>query len=89
MGTMDPVNASVSFAQSTGPLSLEAAALETYFAGLHAGAQRQTAWWAAMAPHLPMPPQLAGALVTGQTPRPTSRSTPRAGPPTRWSCAPR
>ena len=37
MGTMKLVNASVAFAQSPGPLSLEAAALETYFGGLHAG----------------------------------------------------
>jgi len=65
MGTMNLVNASVAFAQSPGPLSLEAAALETYFGGLHAGAQHQSAWWAAMAPHLPLPPQLAGAVVTG------------------------
>jgi sortase A len=65
MGTMSLVNASVAFAQSPGPLSLEAAALETYFGGLHAGAQRQTGWWTAMAPDLPMPAQLAGAAVTG------------------------
>jgi hypothetical protein len=44
---------------------LEAAALETYFGGLHAGAQHQRAWWAAMAPSLPLPPDLAGAMVTG------------------------
>jgi sortase A len=65
MGTMNLVNASVAFAQSPGPLSLEAAALETYFGGLHAGAQRQTAWWSAMAPGRPMPPQLSGATVVG------------------------
>ena len=65
MGTMKLVNASVAFAQSPGPLSLEAAALETYFGGLHAGAQNQWKWWAAMAPHLPLPPELAGAVVTG------------------------
>ena len=65
MGTMKLVNASVAFAQSPGPLSLEAAALQTYFGGLHAAAQRQAAWWAAMAPRLPLPPQLAGAAVTG------------------------
>ena len=65
MGTMNLVNASVAFSQSPGPLSLEAAALETYFGGLHAGAQHQSAWWAAMAPHLPLPPQLTGAVVTG------------------------
>jgi sortase A len=65
MGRMNLVNASVSFAQSPGPLSLEAAALETYFGGLHAAAQHQAAWWAAMAPRLPMPPQLNGATVTG------------------------
>ena len=65
MGTMKLVNASVGFAQSPGPLSLEAAALETYFGGLRAGAQHQVAWWAAMAPGLPLPPDLAGAVVTG------------------------
>jgi LPXTG-site transpeptidase (sortase) family protein len=65
MGTMHLVNPSVAFAQSPGPLSLEAAALETYFGGLHAGAQQQNAWWAVMAPHLPLPPDLAGAVVTG------------------------
>ncbi|HVB92399.1 MAG TPA: class D sortase [Acidimicrobiales bacterium] len=64
MGTMQLVNASVAFAQSPGPLSLEAAALQTYFGGLHAGAQRQAAWWAVLAPGVPMPPGLAGATVT-------------------------
>jgi sortase A len=65
MGTMQLVNASVAFAQSPGPLSLEAAALETYFGGLHSGAQRQAAWWAALAPGVAMPPDLTGATVTG------------------------
>jgi LPXTG-site transpeptidase (sortase) family protein len=65
MGTMQLVNASVAFAQSPGPLSLEAAALQTYFGGLHAGAQRQDAWWAALAPGVAMPPELSGATITG------------------------
>jgi sortase A len=65
MGTMQLVNASVSFAQSPAPLSLEAAALETYFGGLHAGAQRQATWWSAIAPGVAMPPLLNGATVTG------------------------
>jgi len=65
MGTMNLVDASVAFAQSPGPLSLEAAGLETYFGGLHAAAQHQAAWWAAMAPGLPLPRQLDGAAVTG------------------------
>jgi sortase A len=65
MGTMQLVNASIGFAQSPGPLALEAAALEAYFGGLHAGAQDQQAWWAAIAPGLAMPPQLAGASVAG------------------------
>jgi sortase A len=65
MGTMELVNASVAFSQSPAPLSLEAAALQTYFGGQHAGAQRQADWWAAVAPGLAMPPQLAGAVVTG------------------------
>jgi sortase A len=63
MGTMSLVDASVAFAQSPGPLSLEAAALETYFGGLHSGAQRNTAWWHVLAPDLAMPPQLDGAAV--------------------------
>jgi sortase A len=64
MGTMNLVNAAVSFAQSPGPLSLEAAALNTYFGGLHSGAQRNTQFWGAMAPGVPMPPQLAGASIS-------------------------
>ena len=64
MGTMNLVGASVAFAQSPGPLSLEAAALETYFGGLHAGAQRQATWWHALAPGLAMPPALDGGRVT-------------------------
>ncbi|HEY1650423.1 MAG TPA: class D sortase [Acidimicrobiales bacterium] len=64
MGTMNLVNASVSFAQSPGPLSLEAAALDTYFGGLHSGAQRNTQFWDAMAPTVPMPPQLDGASIS-------------------------
>ena len=65
MGTMHLVNASVAFAQSPGPLSLEAAALETYFGALHAGDQRQASWWSTIAPGVGMPPQLSGAAVTG------------------------
>jgi LPXTG-site transpeptidase (sortase) family protein len=65
MGTMQLVNSSVAFAQSPGPLTLEHAALNTYFGGWHAGAQRQTAWWSALAPGVAMPPQLSGA---GQNP---------------------
>jgi sortase A len=64
MGTMNLVNASVSFAQSPGPLSLEAAALTTYVGGLHSSAQRNTQFWGAMAPGVPMPPQLAGASIS-------------------------
>jgi len=65
MGTMKLVNASVAFAQSPGPLSLEAAALQTYFGALHAGAQQQMSWWSALAPRVEMPPELKGAVVTG------------------------
>jgi sortase A len=64
MGKMNLVNASVSFAQSPGPLSLEAAALDTYFGGLHAGAQQNSQFWGAMAPGVAMPPQLDGASVS-------------------------
>jgi LPXTG-site transpeptidase (sortase) family protein len=65
MGTMQLVNDSLAFAQSPGPLALEAAALQAYFGGLHAGAQGQPAWWAALAPGVAMPPELDGATVTG------------------------
>jgi sortase A len=65
MGTMNLVGASQAFAQSPEPLSLEAAALETYFGGLHAVAQGQAVWWSALAPGVPMPPTLAGASVSG------------------------
>jgi LPXTG-site transpeptidase (sortase) family protein len=64
MGSMSLVNAAVSFAQSPGPLSLEAAALETYFGGLHAADQRNAAFWGAIAPGVAMPPQLSGASIS-------------------------
>jgi LPXTG-site transpeptidase (sortase) family protein len=64
MGTMSLVNASVSFAQSPGPLSLEAAALETYFGGLHAAVQQNPGFWGALAPGVAMPPPLDGASVS-------------------------
>ncbi len=63
MGTMRLVDASVSFAQSPGPLSLEAAALETYFGGLHAADQQNAEFWGALAPGVAMPPQLDGASI--------------------------
>jgi LPXTG-site transpeptidase (sortase) family protein len=64
MGTMSLVNAAVGFAQSPGPLSLEAAALETYFGGLHAADQQNAQFWGALAPGVAMPPQLGGASVS-------------------------
>jgi LPXTG-site transpeptidase (sortase) family protein len=65
MGTMQLVNSSIAFAQSPGPLALEAAALEAYFGGLHSGADNQPAWWSAIAPGVTMPPELTGATVVG------------------------
>ncbi len=64
MGTMTLVRASERFAQSPGPLSLEAAALETYFGGLHAATQQNAAFWGAVAPAAPMPVALDGATVS-------------------------
>jgi len=64
MGTMQLVNSSVAFSQSPGPLSIEAAALASYFGGFHAGAQQNQSWWATLAPGLPMPPQLMGASAS-------------------------
>ena len=46
-------------------------------------------WWAAMAPRLPMPPQLAGAAVTGHDAPLDVEIDSSGGTPTRWSCAPR
>ena len=89
MGTMKLVNASVAFSQSPAPLSLEAAALETYFGGLHAGAQRQAAWWAALAPAWPCRRSSPGRSSPGMTPRSTWRSTRRAGTRPRSCCVPR
>jgi LPXTG-site transpeptidase (sortase) family protein len=64
MGTMSLVNSSMSFAQSPGPLSLEAAALETYFGGLHSAAQRNSGFWTAIAPRAIVPEQLIGATIS-------------------------
>lgn len=67
MGTMtltgDPP---ASWVQSPGPMALEGAALEAYFGGLHAAAQEQPSWWAAIAaPGLVMPPALVGGRIIG------------------------
>lgn len=65
MGTMTLDGAtSPQWAQSPGPLALEAAALEAYFGGLHAAAQGRPGWWRAIAdPGVPMPGPLVGAAV--------------------------
>jgi LPXTG-site transpeptidase (sortase) family protein len=63
IGTMSIVDAPVDFAQSPGPLSLEAAALETYFGGLHAAEQQNAGFWGALAPGVAMPPPLSGASI--------------------------
>ena len=64
MGTMSLVNSSVSFAQSPGPLALEAAALQTYFGGLKAANQRNSAFWTALAPGVLVPEQLIGGSIS-------------------------
>jgi hypothetical protein len=64
MGTMSLVNAPVSFAQSPGPLALEAAALGTYFGGLHSANQQNAAFWSTLAPGVAMPAPLDGASVS-------------------------
>lgn len=67
MGTMTlSGQTSPMWEQSPGPLSLEAAALEAYFGGLHAVAQAQPGWWKAIAaPSVEPPAVLRGATVTG------------------------
>jgi sortase A len=52
------------WAQSPAPLAVEAAALEEYFGGLHAAAQKRTDWWSALAPGVTMPAPLSGAWVS-------------------------
>ena len=89
MGTMTLVNASVAFAQSPGPLSLEAAALETYFGGLHAAAQRQGVWWRPSPRTWRYRPSSRAPWSPDTTRRSTWRSIPPAGYPSRWSSAPR
>jgi sortase A len=66
MGTMTLGGAtSPQWAQSPGPLALEAAALEAYFGGLHASAQARPSWWRAIAgPDVAMPAPLLGAAAT-------------------------
>ncbi len=85
MGTMNLVNASVAFAQSPGPLALEAAALDTYFGGLHAAAQGNSQYWAAMAPGVAMPPQLDGARITDHESNLNVAIESTKGSPARWS----
>ncbi|MGH9099437.1 MAG: class D sortase, partial [Acidimicrobiales bacterium] len=65
MGTMTLQGAtSPAWAQSPGPLALEAAALEAYFGGLHAAAEGQSAWWHAISlPGVATPAWLRGAEV--------------------------
>lgn len=67
MGTMTLTGqTSPSWAQSPGPMALEAAALEAYFGGLHAATATQGGWWADIAePSVAMPTALRGATVTG------------------------
>lgn len=66
MGTMTlQGSTSPRWAQSPGPLALEAAALEAYFGGLHASAEGRSGWWRAITePDLPMPPPLVGAALS-------------------------
>ncbi len=87
MGIMSLVNASVSFAQCPGALSLEAAALETYFGGLHAADQRNSGFWGALAPAVAMPPQLSGTSITDQLSPLDVEIDSANGPQIRWCCA--
>ena len=52
------------WAQSPAPLAVEAAALQTYFGGIHSAAQKRADWWAALAPGVTMPAPLSGATVS-------------------------
>ena len=67
MGTMTLTGSpSPVWEESPGPLALESAALEAYFAGLHAAAQRRADWWSDVAPGLPMPPAVDGGHVSSR-----------------------
>jgi len=66
MGTMtltgDP---SPAWVESPGPMAVTAAALEAYFGGIRAMAQNEPAWWAAIAPGVPMAGPLVGGEIVG------------------------
>ncbi|HET6966381.1 MAG TPA: class D sortase [Acidimicrobiales bacterium] len=62
MGTMSfQGTPSTEWSQSPAPLALEEAALADYFGGYHAATSNNPAWWASVAPGVPMPAPLAGA----------------------------
>ncbi len=62
MGRMEiSGSSSGAWAQSPGPLAVEAAALEAYFGGLHALAGNETSWWQGLAPGVAAPGALVGA----------------------------
>jgi len=66
MGTMTLTGTPVSaWAQSPGPLAVEAAALASYFGGLKAADQHRSDWWSVLAPATAEPAPLSGAWVAG------------------------
>ncbi len=66
MGTMQfGGSPSAAWAQSPAPLSVEAAALDTYFGALHSAAQKRSDWWSVLAPGVSAPPQVWGAWISG------------------------
>ncbi|MHB8262397.1 MAG: class D sortase [Acidimicrobiales bacterium] len=64
MGRMAIVGSpSGSWAQSPGPLAVEASGLEAYFGAMHALAERHLSWWSVLAPSVSPPLQLEGASI--------------------------
>jgi sortase A len=66
MGTMSVAGLpDPGYVEGPGPLAVQDSAVESYIGGIKALGQNQLGWWAALAPHVPAPPALVGAQVTG------------------------
>jgi len=66
MGTMS-VTGSVdpTWVEGPGPLAVQSSAVASFIGGVKSLEQDQLAWWSAIAPGVPAPPQLVGAQITG------------------------
>jgi LPXTG-site transpeptidase (sortase) family protein len=66
MGTMSVSGAvDPTWVEGPGPLAVQGSAVESFIGGVKALEQNQLAWWGAIAPNVPAPPQLVGAHISG------------------------